>query len=304
MQQLLIASICLSALSASAARAETIGPIALWSGPAPGERGTVGAEHDRTTDSDRKVAGRRVMRIANVTVPTMTVYRLAGDSRSHPAVLVFPGGGYQYVSIDLEGTEVCEWLNSIGLVGILIKYRVPPREGLPRFSLPLMDAQRAMGLVRSHATEWGIDPQRIGVIGFSAGAHLSAALSNNFEKRAYERVDAADDLSCRPDFAMLLYPGAMLAPDSDKLSAELDARATTPPTFIVQTEDDSTRVETSLAYYLALKAAHVPVEMHLYSSGGHGYGLRPSADPVNTWPLRAVDWMRSLGALAPAGTAR
>ena len=293
----------LLALANVVARADTIGPIPLWNGNGPGETGTLGPEHDRTTDTDRRPAGLRVTRITNVTVPTITIYRPAGSGRVRPAVLVFPGGGYQYLAINIEGTEICEWLNSVGIVGVLVKYRVPPREGPPRFALPLMDAQRAMGVVRSRATEWGIDPQRVGVIGFSAGAHLSASLSDNFEKRAYERVDAADDLSCRPDFAMLLYPGAMLAPDSDKLSAELAPRATTPPTFIVQTEDDSVRVETSLTYYLALKAAHVPVEMHLYASGGHGYGLRPSSDPVSTWPARALDWLRGLGVLQPSGTA-
>jgi acetyl esterase/lipase len=298
-----VLALSLLTLASVVARADTIGPIPLWSGNSPGETGTLGPEHDRTTDADRRPAGLRVTRITNVTASTITIYRPAGSGRGRPAVLVFPGGGYQYLAINIEGTEICEWLNSIGIVGVLVKYRVPPREGLPRFTLPLMDAQRAMGVVRSHAADWGVDPQRVGVIGFSAGAHLSASLSDNFERRTYERVDAADDLSCRPDFAMLLYPGAMLAPDSDKLAAELAPSATTPPTFIVQTEDDSVRVETSVTYYLALKAAHVPVEMHLYASGGHGYGLRPSADPVSTWPARAADWLRGLGVLPPRDAA-
>ncbi|MGA2482554.1 MAG: alpha/beta hydrolase [Candidatus Acidiferrales bacterium] len=292
-----ILTIIVSALITAAAQAGPIGPIPLWKGQAPGEKGTIGPEHDVTTDRDRTAAGKRITRITNVTVPTLTVYLPPPDKRTGAAVLVFPGGAYRYVAIDIEGTEICDWLNSIGVAAILVKYRVPAREGLPPYALPLQDAQRAMGMVRAHAAEWGIDPKRVGVIGFSAGAHLSAALSTSFEKRTYDRIDEADDLSCRPDFAMLLYPGSVLVPGSDKLSAELQVKANAPPTFIVQTEDDSVRVESSLGYYAALKAAKVPVEMHLYPSGGHGYGLRPSADAVSTWPARAQDWMRSLGVL-------
>jgi acetyl esterase/lipase len=150
-------------------------------------------------------------------------------------------------------------------------------------------------MVRAHAKEWGIDPQRIGVLGFSAGAHLAAALGTSFEKRTYERVDDADDASCRPDFAILIYPG-LLARDG-KLGSEVAPVAGTPPTFLVQAEDDPVRVENSLAYYAALKAVKVPVEMHLYSEGGHGYGLRPTALAVTTWPARATDWLRSTGVL-------
>jgi acetyl esterase/lipase len=292
-----ILTIFISVLIAAAAHAGPIGPIPLWKGQAPGEKGTVGPKHDITTNRDRTAAGKRITRITNVTVPTLTVYLPPPDKRTGTAVLVFPGGAYRYVAIDIEGTEICDWLNSIGVAAILVKYRVPAREGLPPYALPLQDAQRAMGMVRAHAAEWGIDPKRVGVIGFSAGAHLSAALSNDFEKRTYDRIDEADDLSCRPEFAMLLYPGSVLVPGSDKLSAELQVKGNAPPTFIVQTEDDSVRVESSLGYYAALKAAKVPVEMHLYPSGGHGYGLRPSADAVSTWPARAQDWMRSLGIL-------
>jgi acetyl esterase/lipase len=287
----------LATLFATEVHAAQIGPIALWNGPAPGETATLGPEHDVTTGRDRVAAGKRITRITNVTVPTLTVYLPQPKRRTGAAALVFPGGAYQYVAIDIEGTEIAGWLNSLGLVAVLVKYRVPARAGLPAYVPPLQDAQRAMGMVRARAAEWGIDPARVGAIGFSAGAHLSATLGTHFEKRAYEHVDKADDLSCRPDFALLIYPGSMLAPGSDQLSEELRVTAQTPPSFLVQTEDDSVRVENSLAYYAALKAAKVPAEMHLYPTGGHGYGLRPSADAVSSWPARAQDWLRSLGVL-------
>ena len=279
-------------------QAAPIGPIPLWKGTAPGDKATLGPEHDTTTDKDHIVAGRRVMRITDVSVPTLTVYRAAKAGAAGPAVLVFPGGGYRIVAWDLEGTEVCEWLNSAGVTCVLVKYRVPAREGQPNYAAPLQDAQRALGMVRASAKDWGIDPKRVGVLGFSAGAHLSATLGANFEKRTYDRVDEADDASCRPDFALLIYPGLVVR--DGKFGAETQPLANTPPTFLVQTEDDPVKVENSLAYYAAAKEAKVPVEMHLYPAGGHGYGLRSSPLTVTTWPARAVDWLRSLGVLGPA----
>lgn len=284
----------ISGLIALGAYAAPPGPIPLWKGPAPGDEGNLGPEYDTTTAKENLIAGRRVARITNVSSPTLTVYPAAKAGAASAGVVVFPGGGYRILAWDLEGTEVCEWLNSTGVTCILVKYRVPAREGQPPYAAPLQDAQRAVGMVRAHAKEWGIDPQRIGVLGFSAGAHLAAALDANFEKRSYNRVDEADDASCRPDFAILIYPGGLLR--YGKLGAEAQPSAGTPPTFLVQTEDDPVHVENSLAYYAALKAAKVPAEMHLYPSGGHGYGLRPSPLAVTTWPARAEDWMRSLAA--------
>ena len=278
-------------LMALGTHAAPIGPIPLWKGTAPGDKGTLGAEYDTTTDKDNMIAGRRVARITNVATPTLTIYPAA--KAAAPAVLVFPGGGYRILAWDLEGTEVCDWLNSIGVTCVRVKYRVPARESPPPYVAPLQDAQRAMGMVRARAQEWKIDPKRIGVLGFSAGAHLSAALGANFEKRSYDRVDEADDSSCRPDFTILIYPGGTVR--DGKLAPEVQPRADTPPTFLVQTEDDPVHVESSLAYFAALKEVKVPAEMHLYPSGGHGYGLRPSALAVTTWPARAADWLRSLG---------
>lgn len=282
-------------LAVGAAAGATVGPIPLWNEPAPGVKTDIGPEHDTTTTKDNIVAGRRVARITNITVPTLTVYTPPKEKRNGAAVLVFPGGGYRILAWDLEGTEICAWLNSIGVTGVLVKYRVPAPPDVPRYLPPLQDAQRAMGIVRARAKEWGIDPQHVGVLGFSAGAHLSAALSTNYEKRRYEPRDANDSQSCRPDFAVLIYPGGLVPRDSDKLSAELQVTSQTPPTFLVQAEDDPVRVENSLAYYVALKAAKVPTEMHLYPSGGHGYGLRASKHSVTTWPARAEEWMRSIG---------
>ena len=273
-------------------------PIPLWPKGAPCEKGDVGEERDMTKPEGNKPAGKRVIRLGNVSVPTITVYRPAKQKNTGAAVVVCPGGGYGILALALEGTEICNWLNSIGVTGVLLKYRVPKRVGDDKHILPLQDAQRALGLVRFHAKEWGVDPARIGVLGFSAGGHLTANLSNNFDKRVYEPVDDADAVSCRPDFALPIYPAYLaLKEKNNELAPELKVTANTPPTFLIQTEDDGIRVENSLYYYLALKNARVPAEMHLYAAGGHGYGLRPSDKTVTTWPRRAEEWMRSLGLL-------
>ncbi len=282
----------LAVLNASASE-----PMALWPNGAPGETGDIGAERDMTKPDDGLVAGKRVIRIGNVSAPTLTLCRPPPDKDTGAAVVVCPGGGYTILAMDLEGTEVCQWLNSAGVAAVLLKYRVPARKGLERYAAPLQDAQRALGLVRYHAAEWHIDPRRIGIMGFSAGGHLSAAASTRFEKRSYEPVDEADQASCRPDFAMLIYPAYLVRKQGPEVAPELTVTSNTPPTFIVQAEDDPVHVENSLFYYLALKNAKVPAEMHLFASGGHGYGLRESDKAVISWPKRAEEWMRGLGVL-------
>jgi acetyl esterase/lipase len=269
--------------------------IQLWPHGAPGERGDIGPEKDTTTAQDALVGGRSLIRLGNVTTPEITLYRPAKEKGTGAAVIVFPGGGYSILALDLEGSEVCEWLQSIGVTGVLLKYRVPARTGQPKWAAPLQDAQRAVGMVRYHAGEWGIDAKRIGVLGFSAGGHLAAAVSTNVESRTYPPVDDADKLSSRPDFALLIYPAYLM--EGEKASSELKITSNTPPTFLVQTEDDGVHVENSLGYYAALKQAKVPVEMHLYASGGHGYGLRPTSKTVTTWPARAEEWLRSIGVM-------
>ncbi len=270
--------------------------IPLWPGAAPGETGKLGPEADTTTAKDDPIAGRRLIRLGNVSTPTITFYVPAAAKNTGAAVLVCPGGGYHILAMDLEGTEVCAWLNSIGVTAVLLKYRVPAREGLPPHVPPLQDAQRALGLVRSKAGEFGIDPARIGVLGFSAGGHLSAALSSNSAARSYPVVDAADRVSCRPDFVVLIYPGGLVASEKDvTIAPSVQPSAATPPTFIAMAQDDPVHVEHALYYYAALQKAKVSAELHLYPKGGHGYGLRRTELPVTTWPDRVADWMKAGG---------
>jgi len=247
----------------------------------PNAKAAAGPEIDTTTNKDPLIAGKPVLRLGNVATPTMTLYP-PKDKNTGAAVLVFPGGGYRILAIDLEGTDVCDWLTSAGITCVLLKYRVPGSGPFPTSPAALEDAQRTLGLVRSHAVEWHIDPHRIGVLGFSAGGHLAAALSTHFEQRLYQPVDAADQVSCRPDFAVVVYPGYLaLADQNFALNPEIRVTKETPPTFLLQTEDDRVaHAESSLVYYAALKGANVPVEMHLYTEGVHGYGLRRTALPV------------------------
>ncbi len=275
-------------------------PIPLWPNAVPGEKGGIGEEKDTSGPKSGTVQGKSVIRLGNVSKPTLTVYRPAKDKDTGASVIICPGGGYNILAYDLEGSEICDWLNSIGVTGVLLKYRVPKRPGLEKHTAALQDAQRAVGLVRTRATEWGLDPKRIGILGFSAGGHLAAAACNNFDKRSYEPVDAADQVSCRPDFAVLIYPAYLTVKEQgDKVSPELPITPNTPPTFLAMTQDDGVRVESALFYYLALKTAKVPSEIHLYPTGGHGYGLRPSQHAVTTWPKRAEEWMQVRGLLTP-----
>jgi acetyl esterase/lipase len=272
--------------------------ISLWPGTAPGETNSIGEEKDMTKPGEGLVAGKQVIRVGNVSKPTATLYRAPKDKDTGAAVVVFPGGAYNILALDLEGTEVCEWLNTIGVNAVLLKYRVPKRAGLEKHTAALQDAQRTFGVVRSRAKEFGIDPNRIGVLGFSAGGHLAAALSASVAQRTYPAVDDADRVSCRPDFSILIYPAYLTLKDqNDKISPETAVSSNTPPAFIVMTQDDPIRVETALFYSLALKQARVPFELHVYPKGGHGYGLRRNENLVTAWPDRAADWMHSRGLL-------
>lgn len=288
----------LMALPLSGFAAEMPKEIPLWPAGAPGEKGGIGEERDMTKPTENLVGGKRVIRLGNVSNPTITLYPAPTDKANGAAVLVCPGGGYSILALDLEGTEVCEWLNSIGVTGVLLKYRVPKRAGLEKHTAALQDAQRAMGMARHRAKEWGLDPTRLGVLGFSAGGHLSATLASGAGQRSYPAVDAADQASCRPDFSVLIYPAYLtLKDDGDKVAPEVQVTSNTPPAFIAIAQDDPVRMENVLFYTLALKKEKVPVELHLYPTGGHGYGLRHSKDLVSSWPDRAADWMRSRGLL-------
>jgi acetyl esterase/lipase len=261
--------------------------LELWPGKVPGEPGEVGAE---------KITGDRgSRRLTNVSRPTITVYRPAKDHDTGAAVLIAPGGGYSILAWDHEGEDVAAWLNSLGVTGVLLKYRVPRRPDWrpdePSFG-PHQDAQRALSLVRSRAKEWGIDPQRIGMLGFSAGGHLTAMTSTKFDRRGYEPVDDADRVSCRPDFAVIIYPGGVVARGTDKLVPAIRVSKETPPAFLAMCSDDRVGVENSVQLYLALQRAGVPAELHVYAVGGHGFGMRPSDKPCSTWPKRCEEWMR------------
>jgi acetyl esterase/lipase len=268
--------------------------MAIWPGAAPDALPVPGPEN--VTTSTEPVAGKPVVLANNVSQPTITVYSPKGKNNG-VAMVIFPGGGYQILAMDLEGTEVCDWLNSKGITGVLLKYRVPIKRVGPygESKQALEDAQRALGLVRFHAAEWGINPHKIGVIGFSAGGHMVAATSTHFNRRLYAPVDAADKVSCRPDFAVALYPGHLWDEDNGLvLNPNVPVTTNTPPTFLLQAENDYVdHVEQALVYYIALKKAEVPVEMHLYAEGGHGFGLRTKL-PISVWPQLVERWLKTI----------
>lgn len=279
----------LIALCSPAFSAEPI-TLNVWPEKAPGGKADIGPEaYQPERPGERKVA-----RLGNVSTPTIAVYSPSADKHTGAAVLICPGGGYHILAMDLEGTEVAEWLNSIGITGIVLKYRVPQREGQPRGYAQLQDAQRAMSLVCSRAKEWNIDRERIGILGFSAGGHLAAATCLQFKERAYPRIDQLDDVSSRPDFAVLIYPGYLAAEDGT-LRSELEPTAETPPMFFAHAADDRVAPENSIVLFQALRKANVPAELHIYSAGGHGFGLRKSEFPVSTWPQRCEEWMQQQG---------
>ena len=268
--------------------------IRLWDERAPGETSDVGPEREIVRNETPKAT-----RITDIGAPTLTIYRPAPDKDCGTTVVVCPGGGYNYVVVDKEGTEVIQWLNSLGVTGALLKYRVPARKDRPRHATPLEDIQRAIGLLRHRAPELKLNPERIGVMGFSAGGHVAALGSTQFDKRAYSPRDAADQASSRPDFALLIYPAYLTVKEQgDALAPELNVTAKTPPTFLMQTQDDGVRVESAVYYYLALKKAGVPGALHVYPNGGHGYGMRLKDTPAATWPDRATEWLKAGGWLA------
>ncbi|HXG09775.1 MAG TPA: alpha/beta hydrolase [Gemmataceae bacterium] len=301
----LAAAVPLPIWSAPPGRPADPKPLVLdvWPGPAPGETGSIGEEKVQ----ESKPGEKPVKRLTNVSKPTLTIFRPAKDADTGAAVVICPGGGYNILAWDLEGEEVAAWLNSIGVTGIVLKYRVPRRPDQPKDQPPigpLQDAQRALSLVRSKAEEWGINPQRLGILGFSAGGHLAAAASTNFDQRAYEPIDGIDRVSCRPDFAVLVYPAYLANKEKSALMPELRVSAKTPPTFLVHAGDDRIPAEGSVLFYLALKKAGVPAELHVYASGGHGFGLRPSEQACSRWPQRCEDWLRNQSLLPPAAKRR
>ncbi len=266
-------------------------PVLLFPGGAPGETVKLKQLDDL---SGNKVAGCPVLRISNVSEPTLTFYPAPAELNNSVTIIVNPGGGYQILAYNLEGSEICKRFNSFGVNCVLVKYRVPRREGLEKHAAPLQDLQRAIAYTRAHAEEWGIDANRIGVMGFSAGAHLSAVASTRYGERTYPRVDAFDEVSLRPDFTILVYP-AYLSGEHFSIAPELKVDSNTPPTILIQTQDDRNYIDSSIFYYYALKQANVSAALHLYPSGEHGYGLRNTGHTVNEWPFRVLSWLRDIG---------
>jgi acetyl esterase/lipase len=286
------------ALAAGGSRGFAGEPLVLdlWPGKPPEETKELPPEADLTKPDDKLIAGRRIIKLGNVSTPQIAVYRPAPEKDTGAAVVVCPGGGHYILAYDLEGTEVAEWLNSIGVTGIVLKYRVPFRDPEKRWLAATQDAQRAMSLVRSHADEWKIDPQRIGMLGFSAGGE-TAALATLLESRQYDAIDAADKQPFRPDFTFLIYPGGLTAKDGNTLRDDIKVPAGAPPMFFVHAFNDRVTVQSSLLLASAVKAANGSAELHLFATGGHGYGLRPTQEAVTHWPARAGAWMKEQGFL-------
>ena len=295
MKQGFVAGILLALAAVSTASASE--PIVwnLWPGQPPGDEVQLGPEFDRTGPDGRLVAGRRVTRLTNVSVPTLAVFRPKPEVDTGAAVVIAPGGGHTILAYDLEGTEVASWLNSIGVTGIVLKYRVPGRDPDRRWLAAAQDGQRAVSLVRGRADEIGIDPDRIGIIGFSAGG-TPVRYAALVKERLYEPVDRYDAVSFRPDFAAPIYAGGV--PEGAAITEEC------PPFFMVIAHDDRDRSVAVAELYIALKRANVSAELHIYESGGHGYGLRETELPVTSWPDRMEEWMRRLGLFDPEAAAR
>ena len=305
---LTIAICCTLSLIGSGAHAQTWQPspghtqTPIWPGTPPDAQPTPKPESVVTTS--HLVAGRHYVAILNVSQPTMTIYAPTGKNTG-AAIVVLPGGGFASLAMDLEGTEACDWLTPRGITCVLLKYRIPSepydwrcncyRDDFATPTRSLEDLQRTMGLVRLHAKELHVNPDRIGVLGFSAGGYLAAEISTRYKQRLYTPVDDADKMSARPDFAVLVYPGH-LAPRADKLNPNVPVSRDTPPTFIVQAEDATIDpVVQSLVYYTALVKSGVPAELHIYAKGGHAFGLRPTADPVTHWPALVDTWLATIG---------
>jgi acetyl esterase/lipase len=271
---------------------------ALWPEGAPGAKG----KEERDT-------------------PSVTAYLPPADKATGAAVVICPGGGYGFLAMDHEGHQVARWVNSLGVAGIILQYRIAPRYHHPA---PLQDAQRALRFTRAHAKQWGIDPHRVGILGFSAGGHLASTAATHFDDGKPDAPDPIDRLGCRPDFAVLVYPVITLtrpyahlgsrdnllgsrkgdARLVESLSNERQVTKATPPTFLAHTsEDTAVPPENSVLFYLALHKAGVPAELHVFQQGAHGLGLGPKRLPFSRWPALCADWMRQnhfLDRAAPA----
>lgn len=268
-------------------------PIVLFPNGAPRE---IGEMIESKSLAGRKVSGRSVLRIRDVSQPTITFYPAPEENNSRTTIIVIPGGRYEVLSFDLEGTEICKRFNESRINCILLKYRVPRRKKLSKHAAPLQDLQRAIAYTRAHADNWNLDKSKIGVIGFSAGGHLAVMASNSFSELTYTAIDNCDKENIRPDFCILIYP-SYLDRKNFSIAPEINVTDKTPQTFLVQTQDDHKLLNSSLFYYYALKESKVPAAMHLYQTGGHAYGLRETGNLVSEWPNRVLDWLSEIGIL-------
>lgn len=270
--------------------------IPLWEALPPGE--SAGSEPE-FVQPNKPGETPPVTRITNVSRPTLSIFPAPSDARNGTAVIICPGGGYNILAWNKEGTEIAEWLNSIGVTAFVLKYRTPTARRSEPWQAPAQDAQRAVRLVRARASEWGVNPARIGLMGFSAGGSAATNAILKSPTPLYEAVDPRDAVSCRPDFGILIYP-AYLVDAQGNLKPDLNVTADTPPMFLAHAFNDGVTCENSLQLFLALRKKNVPSELHVYSAGGHGFGLRPSEHAVSTWPQRCADWLKSRGLLTPA----
>lgn len=285
---LLLIALALPAKALAAAEGPPV--VNVWPDKAPDET--------RPEKPETRVTSGKVTRISNVFVPTLTIYHAPKENDTGASVVICPGGGYSILAWDLEGTEVAQWLNSIGVSGIILKYRCPEKrtDEIEHFP-PLEDAQRAVSLVRSNAREWDLDPNHVGMLGFSAGGNLTALCCTNYEHRAYQAIDEVDKLSCRPNFGVLIYAAWLNQEGKDELKGEFPVTKQTPPIFMACADNDKISNIGSAVMYLALHHAGVPAELHIYAKGGHGFGLRPTPNPCTTWPAACAAWLRSQGLL-------
>lgn len=297
-----LAGVVIAACLASALSATPALTLDVWPGTPPGDTKDLPPEADQTKDTDRLIAGRRIIKLGNVSRPQLTVFRPAKEKDTGTAVVICPGGGFNILAYDLEGTEVAEWLNTLGVTGIVLKYRVPARDPAKRWLAAVQDAQRAVSLVRGRAAEWGLDPSRIGILGFSAGGTTAAYTALSGTERHYAPIDRVDQIPCRPDFALLIYTGGFVERGQTTLRSGVAIGPGAPPLFLVHAFDDGVPVENSLLLAAEVKKHGGSAEVHIYDTGGHGYGLRHVPElPVTTWPARAAEWLARRGLLrAPA----
>lgn len=309
MQQTVLIALLMASLSSSSIgfTAEPI-VVDLWPGTPPDEPGGIGPERTRLsplTDKTKVEVTNQTLLVTAVIKPTITIYQPPKDKATGTAMLICPGGGYWDLYWQLEGEEVAEWLNTLGVTGIILKYRVPRRPDEPKTEparRPLQDAQRAVSVVRSRAGEWGINPERIGMVGFSAGGHLVMATATNFEKRTYEPIDEIDKISCRPDFAVPVYSGFLKVKDKDEIAPDLRIPTNAPPVFLAHGGADIiSSPENSVMMYLALKRANIPAELHIYATAAHDFGVRKVGHPCETWTESCAHWMRKQGWLGNRG---